>query len=160
MKFFCVLFVFLIITSNSSSANQFLKHFSFHVGYLESKYFFSYLLSQYNIILDSHEILMERNLWKHLVQLPAHISYKGRPGFTRFYCENKGWTQHTLFITRQPVSADESFFLLSSLDFSFFSLGPLSLIPTPPHCYEQPGSPFSIRLHYFVGSSFEILSAV
>lgn len=108
-KFYCVLFVFPIITSNSSSANQFLKHFSSHADYLESKYFFSYLLSQYNIILDSHEILMERNLLKHLVQLPAHINYEGKPGLSGLYCENKGWRQHTLLITKQLLSADESF---------------------------------------------------
>lgn len=94
MKFYCVLFVFLIITSNSSSANQFLKHFLLmQVPCLLTKYIFSYLLSQHSIILDSYEILIERNLWNHLVQLPAHISCKGRPGFSGLYCENKGQTQ-------------------------------------------------------------------
>lgn len=84
--------------------------------------FFSYLLSQYNIILDSHEILMERKLWKYLVQLPAHMSYKGRPGFSGLYYKNKGWTQHTLLITRQPIPADERFsFYLVWTSFSVYA---------------------------------------
>lgn len=109
------------------------------------------------MILDSHKILMERDLWKHLLQLPTHISYKGRPVFSGLYCENKGWMQHTLLITRQPVSADKSFSFYSVWTF-LFSFYDHCLSSQHHHIAVNSLAP-PITLYHFVGSSFEILSA-